>query len=150
MAGNISVANSQCFCCRGGAGRSHPRALFSSVSGRSFRVEGAWQEEREAGQKRALVTSLKPLRVHGSPSQQPRPPTLEECEVIIERLYSALSLQSEEVSSEHHHQPPPPGGGTLTLLVSFMVPWCPADGACEDVADGCQAQQEDTEPPPPC
>lgn len=73
-------------------------------------MEGAWQEEREAGQKRALVTSLKPLRVHGSPSQQPRPPTLEECEVIIERLYSALSLQSEEVSSEHHHQPPPPGG----------------------------------------
>ncbi|XP_075885265.1 coiled-coil domain-containing protein 74A-like [Nelusetta ayraudi] len=69
----------------------------AAQSGRSFRAGGAWQEEREAGRKRAPVTSLKPLRVHGSPSQQPRPPTLEECEVIIERLYSALSLQSEEM-----------------------------------------------------
>lgn len=77
----------------------HPPALFfPSVSGRSLGAGGTWQEEREAGQKRALVTSLTPLRVHASPSQQPRPPTLEECEVIIEQLYSALSLQSEEVS----------------------------------------------------
>lgn len=63
---------------------------------------GTWQEELEAGQKRALVTSLTPLRVHARPTQQPRPPTLEECEVIIEQLYSALSLQSEEVSSDQH------------------------------------------------
>lgn len=65
-------------------------------------MEGTWQAEQIAGQKRALVTSLTPLRVHASPSERPRPPTLEECEVIIEQLHSALSLQSEEVSSDQH------------------------------------------------
>lgn len=32
-----------------------------------------------------------------SPLQAPRPPTLQECEVIIRQLYSANSLQSQEV-----------------------------------------------------
>lgn len=39
-----------------------------------------------------------------------------------------------------------PPGGVVTLLLSFMVHWCPADGAFEDAAEGCQVQQEDTEP----
>lgn len=34
-----------------------------------------------------------------SPSQAPRPPTLQECEVIIRQLYNANSLQSQEVRS---------------------------------------------------
>lgn len=120
---------------------SHPAAVISSVSGRSFGLGGTGQQEREVGQMRALVTSLTPLRVQGSPSQQPRPPTLDECQVIIEQLSTALSLQSEEVS----FRVTLPSGGTVTVLVSFMVRWCPADGAFEDAAEGRQAEQEDTE-----
>lgn len=66
---------------------------------------------------------------------------------------AALQRPQSAVGGSEFRTPPPTTttrGGTLTLLVSFMVPWCPADGACEDAADGCQAQQEDTEPPPPC
>uniref|UniRef100_A0AAY3ZUY8 Uncharacterized protein n=1 Tax=Denticeps clupeoides TaxID=299321 RepID=A0AAY3ZUY8_9TELE len=44
-----------------------------------------------------LISSLQPLRIHCSPSQPPRPPTLQECEVIIRQLYNANSLQSQEV-----------------------------------------------------
>ncbi|XP_061119672.1 coiled-coil domain-containing protein 74A isoform X2 [Conger conger] len=44
-----------------------------------------------------LITSLQPLRIHCSPSQPPRAPTLQECEVIIRQLYNANSLQSQEI-----------------------------------------------------
>ncbi|KAL2099771.1 hypothetical protein ACEWY4_004165 [Coilia grayii] len=44
-----------------------------------------------------LITSLQPLMIHCSPSQPPRPPTLQECEVIIRQLYNANSLQSQEI-----------------------------------------------------
>ncbi|XP_070707181.1 coiled-coil domain-containing protein 74B [Pempheris klunzingeri] len=44
-----------------------------------------------------LITSLQPLRIHSSPSQPPRAPTLQECEVIIRQLYNANSLQSQEI-----------------------------------------------------
>ncbi|XP_072517458.1 coiled-coil domain-containing protein 74B isoform X2 [Salminus brasiliensis] len=48
--------------------------------------------------KGGLITSLHPLRIHCNPSQPPRAPTLQECEVIIRQLYNANSLQSQEVS----------------------------------------------------
>ncbi|KAF5903698.1 coiled-coil domain-containing protein 74B-like, partial [Clarias magur] len=44
-----------------------------------------------------LITSLNPLRIHGSPTEPPRAPTLRECEVIIRQLYNANSLQSQEI-----------------------------------------------------
>ncbi|KAK2827361.1 hypothetical protein Q7C36_018287 [Tachysurus vachellii] len=44
-----------------------------------------------------LITSLQPLRIHGSLSEPPRTPTLRECEVIIRQLYNANSLQSQEL-----------------------------------------------------
>ncbi|KAG9353941.1 hypothetical protein JZ751_012065 [Albula glossodonta] len=47
--------------------------------------------------KGGLITSLQPLRIHCSPSQPPRAPTLQECEVIIRQLYNANSLQSQEL-----------------------------------------------------
>uniref|UniRef100_UPI0037E78D78 coiled-coil domain-containing protein 74B n=1 Tax=Semicossyphus pulcher TaxID=241346 RepID=UPI0037E78D78 len=47
--------------------------------------------------KGGLITSLQPLRIHSSPSHPPRAPTLQECEVIIRQLYSANSLQSQEI-----------------------------------------------------
>ncbi|XP_072517460.1 coiled-coil domain-containing protein 74B isoform X4 [Salminus brasiliensis] len=47
--------------------------------------------------KGGLITSLHPLRIHCNPSQPPRAPTLQECEVIIRQLYNANSLQSQEV-----------------------------------------------------
>ncbi|KAK3555498.1 hypothetical protein QTP86_021314 [Hemibagrus guttatus] len=43
-----------------------------------------------------LITSLHPLRIHGSPSEPPRAPMLRECE-IIRQLYNANSLQSQEI-----------------------------------------------------
>ncbi|KAM4719229.1 coiled-coil domain-containing protein 74B [Anableps anableps] len=45
-----------------------------------------------------LITSLKPLRIHSSPSHPPRAPTLQECEVIIQQLFSANSSQSQEIA----------------------------------------------------
>lgn len=47
-----------------------------------------------------LITSLHPLRIHSSPSEPPRSPTLRECGVIIRQLYNANSLQSQEVSDQ--------------------------------------------------
>ncbi|KAL7854138.1 hypothetical protein AOLI_G00209820 [Acnodon oligacanthus] len=47
--------------------------------------------------KGGLITSLHPLRIHCNPSQPPRAPTLQECEVIIRQLYNANSLQSQEI-----------------------------------------------------
>ncbi|XP_017347875.1 coiled-coil domain-containing protein 74B isoform X1 [Ictalurus punctatus] len=44
-----------------------------------------------------LITSLHPLRIHSSPSEPPRSPTLRECGVIIRQLYNANSLQSQEI-----------------------------------------------------
>ncbi|XP_039543940.1 coiled-coil domain-containing protein 74B isoform X2 [Pimephales promelas] len=55
------------------------------------RIEGP--SEARAG----FITSLQPLMIQYSPFQAPRPPTLQECEVIIRQLYSANSLQSQEV-----------------------------------------------------
>lgn len=61
-------------------------------------MESALQDG-EPNLKGALVTSLQPLRVSNSLSHPPRPPTLEESQVIVRQLYSALSLQSQEVSA---------------------------------------------------
>ncbi|XP_017569686.1 coiled-coil domain-containing protein 74A [Pygocentrus nattereri] len=47
--------------------------------------------------KGGLITSLHPLRIHCNPSQPPRAPTLQECEVIIRQLYNANSLQSQDI-----------------------------------------------------
>lgn len=44
-----------------------------------------------------LITSLQPLMIQCSPTQPPRPPTLQECEVLIRQLYNANSLQSQEI-----------------------------------------------------
>ncbi|XP_058613601.1 coiled-coil domain-containing protein 74B isoform X2 [Onychostoma macrolepis] len=49
--------------------------------------------------KAGFITSLQPLKIQCSPSQAPRPPTLQECEVIIRQLYNANSLQCQEVRS---------------------------------------------------
>lgn len=51
-----------------------------------------------------LITSLNPLRIHSSPTEPPRAPTLRECEVIIRQLYNANSLQSQEVSAPNPHK----------------------------------------------
>ncbi|XP_022522211.2 coiled-coil domain-containing protein 74A isoform X1 [Astyanax mexicanus] len=50
-----------------------------------------------SGATGALITSLHPLRIHCNPSQPPRAPTLQECEVLIRQLYNANSLQSQEI-----------------------------------------------------
>ncbi|KAK7131273.1 hypothetical protein R3I94_016419 [Phoxinus phoxinus] len=55
------------------------------------RIQGP--SEARAG----FITSLQPLMIQCSPFQAPRPPTLQECEVIIRQLYSANSLQSQEI-----------------------------------------------------
>lgn len=47
----------------------------------------------------AAVTSLLPLRITCSPSQEPRTPTLKECKLIIRQLYHANTTQYQEVSS---------------------------------------------------
>ncbi|KAL1253106.1 hypothetical protein QQF64_017799 [Cirrhinus molitorella] len=47
--------------------------------------------------KAGFITSLHPLMIQCSTSQVPRPPTLQECEVIIRQLYNANSLQSQEI-----------------------------------------------------
>ncbi|XP_016136436.1 coiled-coil domain-containing protein 74B-like isoform X1 [Sinocyclocheilus grahami] len=47
--------------------------------------------------KAGFITSLKPLMIQCNPSQAPRPPSLQECEVIIRQLYNANSLQSQEI-----------------------------------------------------
>ncbi|KAI2662023.1 Coiled-coil domain-containing protein 74A [Labeo rohita] len=43
------------------------------------------------------VTSLLPLRITCSPSQQPRTPTQKECELIIRQLYHANTTQYQEL-----------------------------------------------------
>ncbi|XP_058640077.1 coiled-coil domain-containing protein 74A isoform X2 [Onychostoma macrolepis] len=43
------------------------------------------------------VTSLLPLRITCSPSQQPRTPTLKECELIIRQLYHTNTAQYQEL-----------------------------------------------------
>uniref|UniRef100_A0A8C7VZ95 Si:ch211-222n4.2 n=1 Tax=Oncorhynchus mykiss TaxID=8022 RepID=A0A8C7VZ95_ONCMY len=58
---------------------------------------GVAKLEHESELRGGLITSLQPLRIHSSPSHPPRPPTLQECEVIIRQLYNANSLQSQEV-----------------------------------------------------
>ncbi|XP_016090603.1 coiled-coil domain-containing protein 74A-like isoform X2 [Sinocyclocheilus grahami] len=50
--------------------------------------------EAEGG---GAVTSLLPLRITCSPSQQPRTPTLKECELIIRQLYHANTAQYQEL-----------------------------------------------------
>ncbi|XP_069015603.1 coiled-coil domain-containing protein 74B [Embiotoca jacksoni] len=54
-------------------------------------------QDAGAETKGRLITSLQPLRIHSNPSRPPRPPTLQECEVIIRQLYNANSLQSQEI-----------------------------------------------------
>ncbi|XP_067233019.1 coiled-coil domain-containing protein 74B isoform X3 [Chanodichthys erythropterus] len=55
------------------------------------------QIEGPSEAKAGFITSLQPLMIQCSPSQAPRPPTLQECEVIIRQLYNANSLQSQEI-----------------------------------------------------
>ncbi|XP_048023609.1 coiled-coil domain-containing protein 74B isoform X2 [Megalobrama amblycephala] len=55
------------------------------------------QIEGPSEAKAGFITSLQPLMIQCSPSQAPRPPTLQECEVIIHQLYNANSLQSQEI-----------------------------------------------------
>lgn len=97
-------------------------------------MESALQDG-EPNLKGALVTSLQPLRVSSSLSHPPRPPTLEESQAIVRRLYSALSLQSQEVSAAL--------SDGVGLSWTFLMTWCPADGACQGSAEGRGAQQED-------
>ncbi|XP_024238021.1 coiled-coil domain-containing protein 74A [Oncorhynchus tshawytscha] len=58
---------------------------------------GVAKLEHESELRGGLITSLQPLRIHSSPAHPPRPPTLQECEVIIRQLYNANSLQSQEI-----------------------------------------------------
>lgn len=64
-----------------------------------------------------LITSLHPLRIHGSTSEPPRAPTLRECEVIIRQLYNANSLQSQEVSAPDPHK-------SIPLLHAYISAVC--------------------------
>ncbi|XP_055730204.1 uncharacterized protein si:ch211-222n4.2 isoform X3 [Salvelinus fontinalis] len=58
---------------------------------------GVAKQEHESELRGGLITSLQPLRIQSSPSHPPRPPTLQECEVIIRQLYKANNLQSQEI-----------------------------------------------------
>ncbi|XP_070845284.1 coiled-coil domain-containing protein 74B [Chaetodon trifascialis] len=66
-------------------------------SGESSEILGSARQDHGPELKGGLITSLQPLRIHSSHSQPPRAPTLQECEVIIRQLYSANSLQSQEI-----------------------------------------------------
>lgn len=66
-----------------------------------------------------LITSLHPLRIHGSPSEPPRAPTLRECEVIIRQLYNANSLQSQEVSAPYPPKPIPISFADISAVCTF-------------------------------
>ncbi|KAG7216568.1 hypothetical protein INR49_023277 [Caranx melampygus] len=65
--------------------------------GEGSEIQGSAKEDHGLEVKGGLITSLQPLRIHSSPSQPPRAPTLQECEVIIRQLYNANSLQSQEI-----------------------------------------------------
>uniref|UniRef100_A0A3Q2E3L4 Si:ch211-222n4.2 n=1 Tax=Cyprinodon variegatus TaxID=28743 RepID=A0A3Q2E3L4_CYPVA len=43
-------------------------------------------------------TSLQPLRVRSNPSRPPHPPTLQECEIIIQQMFKSNNLQSQEIA----------------------------------------------------
>ncbi|XP_018933323.2 coiled-coil domain-containing protein 74B-like isoform X2 [Cyprinus carpio] len=47
--------------------------------------------------KAGFITSLQPLMIQCRPSQAPRPPSLQECELLIRQLYNANTLQSQEI-----------------------------------------------------
>ncbi|XP_041816473.1 coiled-coil domain-containing protein 74A [Chelmon rostratus] len=66
-------------------------------TGESSEILGSATQDHGPELKGGLITSLQPLRIHSSHSQPPRAPTLQECEVIIRQLYSANSLQSQEI-----------------------------------------------------
>ncbi|XP_051950853.1 coiled-coil domain-containing protein 74A isoform X2 [Xyrauchen texanus] len=53
--------------------------------------------EAHAGSGGGPVTSLLPLSITCSPSQNPRTPTLKECEVIIRQLYHANTSKGQEL-----------------------------------------------------
>ncbi|KAM4527112.1 coiled-coil domain-containing protein 74B [Odontesthes bonariensis] len=65
--------------------------------GEASEVQGSARQDHGTDTKGRLITSLQPLRIQSSPSQPPRAPTLQECEVIIRQLYNANSLQSQEI-----------------------------------------------------
>lgn len=75
--------------------------LLARSTGESSEILGSATQDHGPELKGGLITSLQPLRIHSSHSQPPRAPTLQECEVIIRQLYSANSLQSQEVSVRH-------------------------------------------------
>lgn len=68
-----------------------------------------------------LITSLQPLRIHGSLSKPPRTPTLRECEVIIRQLYNANGLQSQEVSTSYPSKPIPFTNATISAVFVFPL-----------------------------
>ncbi|XP_054468901.1 coiled-coil domain-containing protein 74A isoform X2 [Anoplopoma fimbria] len=65
--------------------------------GEGSEILGSARQDHGSEVKGGLITSLQPLRIHSHPSHPPRPPTLQECEVIIRQLYNANSLQSQEI-----------------------------------------------------
>ncbi|XP_016365617.1 coiled-coil domain-containing protein 74B-like [Sinocyclocheilus rhinocerous] len=69
--------------------------ISSHLQCRETRSNSLTADRTEA--KAGFITSLQPLMIQCSPSQAPRPPTLQECEVIIRQLYNANSLQSQEI-----------------------------------------------------
>ncbi|CAL8320717.1 unnamed protein product [Lota lota] len=73
------------------------RDLHHTPSADGPEARGARPVERGPGLLGGLITSLQPLRIHSSPVQPPRAPTLPECEVIIRQLYNSNSLQSQEI-----------------------------------------------------
>lgn len=77
--------------------------------------------DRDPELKGALIASLRPLRIHSGPSHPPRPPTLQECEVIIRRLHAANGLQSQEASVRLHTISPESGACTELLGVLQIV-----------------------------
>lgn len=73
--------------------------IISLSVGDGSEILGSTGQDHGPEVKGGLITSLQPLRIHTCPSQSPRAPTLQECEVIIRQLYNANSIQSREVST---------------------------------------------------
>lgn len=68
--------------------------------GEGSKARGSAQQDCGTNMKRHLISSSShPLQIHSIPSRPPPAPTLHDCEVIIQQLYDANSLQSQEVST---------------------------------------------------
>ncbi|KAL0965417.1 hypothetical protein UPYG_G00281040 [Umbra pygmaea] len=75
------------------------RSTAGDIEGMSHttKTAGVGRHDHKSSKWGGLITSLQPLQVHSSPSHPPRVPTLPECEIIIQQLYNANSLQSQEI-----------------------------------------------------